>query len=391
MKKVIVLGGGMMGHVMAQELSRDQDYDLTMADFSEKNLESAKKDCPNIKTIQVDLSKAGEAAKLVKGFDLVVGALPMALAYSTSVEILSSGVDMVDISGLAYSYRTDEERKAMDDAAAQGGGTLCLGIGLEPGMVNVLTAHAVTKMDTALKAELRLGGLPIVREQPYEYKLVFSCADTLGQFVLPVKTIKDHKLKIVEACSEVKNVEVEGLGTLEAFTSNGLTSLIYTYADIIPDMQVMTMRYPGHVEKMRLLRDSGLLSHDYIDYKGAHFRPVDFTGDMLTPTWRLQPGEGELTAIFCDIKGVKDGKGVNYHYECLDYYDEETGYTSMARTTTFPALVMAKLITDGKFKYSGGLCYPEYIGRDEDAYNALVAGLAAKGVSYKEVVSEVEL
>lgn len=391
MKKVIVLGGGMMGHVLAQELSKDKDYDLSIADFSEKNLESAEKDCPGIKAIQADLSKAGEAGRLVRDYDLVVGALPMALAYSTGEEILSSGVDMVDTSGLAYAYHTEAERKALDDAAAKGGGTLCPGIGLEPGMVNVLTAHAVTKMDSALSANLMLGGLPVVREQPFEYKLAFSAVDTLGQFVLPVKTIKDHKLKIVEACSEVKNVEVEGLGTLEAFTSNGLTSLIYTYADIIPDMQVMTLRYPGHVEKMRLLRDAGLLSHDYIDFMGGHFRPVDFTGAMLTPSWKLKPGEGELTAVFCDIKGIKDGKGVNYSYQCRDYYDKETGYTSMARTTTFPALVMAKLITEGKFKYSGGLCFPEYIGRDEEAFKALMAGLEERGVSYKETITEFEL
>ena len=391
MKKVVILGAGLMGHVMAKELIGEKGYDLAIADFSEDNLKLVAEQCPGIKTIQVDFSKKGEAGKLVKDFDLVVGALPKFLASDTCMEILEAGVDMVEVSGLDYANKSEADRKAMEDAAAKSDATVCLGIGLAPGMINVLTAHAVTKMDKALKAELLVGGLPVVREQPYEYKLVFSLIGTLGQFVFPVKVVRNHQIEVIEACSEIKQVEVEGIGTMEAFTTNGLTSLMHTYRDIIPDMKEMTLRYPGHTEKIKLLRDSGLLSYDYIDYKGARFRPVDFTSDMLLPKWKLQPGEKELTAVFCDIKGVKDGKGVNYHYECLDYFDDKTGYTSMARTTCFPALVMAKMVTDGAFKYSGGLCHPEFIGRDEKAYQALMSGMEKKGVFYKEAVTEVEI
>lgn len=391
MKKVVILGAGMMGHVMAKELIREKDYDLSIADFSEENLKLVAEQCPGIKTIQVDFSQKGEAGKLVKDYDLVVGALPKFLASDTCMEILETGVDMVEVSGLDYANKPEADRKAMEDAAAKTGATICLGIGLAPGMINVLTAHAVTKMDKALKAKLLVGGLPVIREKPYEYKLVFSLIGTLGQFVFPVKVVRNHKIEVIEACSEVEPFEFEGVGTMEAFTTNGLTSLMHTYKDIIPDMKEMTLRYPGHVEKIKLLRDSGLLSYDYIDYKGAHFRPVDFTSDMLLPSWKMQPGERDLTPVHCDITGIKDGKGIKYSYHCLDYFDDETGYTSMARTTCFPALVMVKMITDGAFKYSGGLCHPEFIGRDEKAYNALMAGLEEKGVFYKETITEVEI
>lgn len=387
-KKVVILGAGMMGHMVAKELSKVPEYDLSIADFSKENLELVKKQCPKIKTIQADFSKEGEAAKVVKQFDLIFGALPKFLASDTCMEIIETGVDMVEISGLDYANKSEEDRNAMEEAAKKSGATIALGIGLAPGMINVIAGNVVTKMDEALNADLYVGGLPVIREQPWEYKLVFSLIGTVGQFVFPVKVVKNHEIEVIEACSQIKQIEVEDLGTLEAFTTNGLTSLMHTHKNMIKDMKEMTLRYPGHTERMKMLRESGLLSYDEIEFRGAKFRPVDFTCEMLLPSWKLKKGERELTVCICDISGIKDGKNVNYHYELLDYFDDDTEYTSMARTTCFPALIMAKLITDGKFKYSGGLCHPEYIGQNEEIFQELMKGLAEYGVVYKETITE---
>lgn len=385
MKKVIILGAGMMGHVMASELVKEKDIDLTIADFSIENLEAVKKAC-NIKTVQVDFSVAGEAKKLVKDYDLIVGALPKFLAAQTAMEILETGVDMVEVSGLDYANKSAEDRKAMEDAAAKTGATIALGIGLAPGMINVFTGYAASKLDKPMNANLLVGGLPVIRKKPYEYKLVFSLIGTLGQFVFPVKVVKNNQILVQEACSEVEEIEFEELGTLEAFTTNGLTSLMHTHKDIIPDMKEMTIRYPGHVEKIKLLRESGLLSYDYIDFKGAKFRPVDFTSEMLLPSWKMQAGEMDLTPVRADISGIQDGKETNYHWELVDYFDPKTNYTSMARTTCFPALIMARLMLDGKFKYSGGLCHPEYIGQNHEVFDILMKEHEKRGVFYKHKV-----
>ena len=390
MKKVIILGAGMMGHVMAKELTKVKDYDLTIADFSEDNLKLVKELCPQIKTKQVDFSIKGEAAKAVMGFDLIVGALPKFLASDTCMEILATGIDMVEVSGLDYANKSEADRKAMEDAAKKSGATICLGLGLAPGMINVITGYACTQLDRADKAELLVGGLPVAREQPWEYKLVFSLIGTVGQFVFPVKVVKNHQIEVIEACSEIKQIEVEGIGTLEAFTTNGLTSLMHTYKDKIKDMKEMTLRYPGHTEKMKMLRESGLLSYDEIEFKGAKFRPVDFTCECLLPHWKLKKGEAELTPCYCDIEGVKDGKHLKLHWETLDYYDPETDYTSMARTTCFPALIMAEMITNGEFKYSGGLCHPEFVGEHQDIFHKMMDRLAERGVIYKHSVEELD-
>lgn len=387
MKKVIILGAGMMGEVMASELSKEKDYDLTIADLNQENLDRISKNC-GVKTLTVDFSKAGATGKTVADFDLIVGALPKFLAAQTAMEVLSTGVDMVEVSGLDYANKTQEEREAMENAAAKTGATIALGIGLAPGMINVLTGYAASKLDKAENATLLVGGLPVIRQQPYEYKLVFSLIGTLGQFVFPVKVVKNHKIEIQEACSEVNLIDFPNLGTLEAFTTNGLTSLMHTHKDLIPNMKEMTLRYPGHTEKIKFLRDSGLLSYDYVDFQGMKVRPVDFTSQTLLPLWKLKPGERELTVVNCDISGMQDGKHVNYHWECLDYFDDSTGYTSMARTTCFPALIMAKLITDGKFSYSGGLCHPEYIGQKHDIFDMLMEGHKKYGIDYKFQITD---
>lgn len=377
-----------MGHVMAKELTKVADYELTIADFSEENLAIVKEMCPDIKTVQVDFSKKGEAAKAVKNFDLVVGALPKFLASDTCMEIIETGVDMVEVSGLDYANKSEADRNAMEEAAKKSGATIALGIGLAPGMINVITGYTVSQMDKTLKAELLVGGLPVIREQPWEYKLVFSLIGTVGQFVFPVKVVKNHEIEVIQACSEIKQIEFENLGTLEAFTTNGLTSLMHTYKDKIKDMKEMTLRYPGHTERMKMLRESGLLSYNEIEFKGAKFRPVDFTCECLLPSWKLQKGEKELTAVICDIDGIKDGENVSYHWEALDYYDDATDYTSMARTTCFPALIMAEMITSGKFKYTGGLCHPEFIGEHAEVFKELMSELAKRGVVYKETITK---
>lgn len=389
MKKVIILGAGMMGHVMAKELTKVKDYDLSIADFSLENLAYVKELCPEIKTYQVDFTKKGEAAKLVKDYDLVMGALPKFLAADTAMEIIETGVDMVEVSGLDYANKSAEDRKAMEDAAKKSGGTICLGIGLAPGMINVITGYACTQLDRADKAELLVGGLPVVREQPWEYKLVFSLIGTVGQFVFPVKVVRNHEIEVIEACSEIRQIEVEGIGTMEAFTTNGLTSLMHTYKDKIKDMKEATLRYPGHTEKMKMLRESGLLDYKEIEFKGAKFRPVDFTCECLLPKWKLGKDEAELTACYCDIDGVKDGEKLRYHWEILDYYDPETKYTSMARTTCFPALIMAEMITNGEFKYNG-LCHPEYIGENQEVFHKLMTEMEKRGVKYKASIKKLD-
>jgi saccharopine dehydrogenase-like NADP-dependent oxidoreductase len=103
----------------------------------------------------------------------------------------------------------------------------------------------------------------------------------------------------------------------------------------IPDMIEKTLRYPEHVDAMRIFRDAGFLNLSPIQVKGVSVRPIDVTAALISPLWRYGPGEADLTVMRLVISGEEDGKPAIYTYDLYDEYDPETGTLSMARTTGY--------------------------------------------------------
>ena len=99
-----------------------------------------------------------------------------------------------------------------------------------------------------------------MRTWPWEYKAPFSPIDVLEEYTRPARYVAGGRLVTMPALSEPELVDVPGVGTLEAFNTDGLRSLLATVK--APFMVEKTMRYPGHVEKIRgaarerLLRDA---------------------------------------------------------------------------------------------------------------------------------------
>ena len=106
------------------------------------------------------------------------------------------------------------------------------------------------------------------------------------------------------ALSEPELMEFAEVGTLEAFNSDGLRSLIRTMPDI-PNMIERTLRYPGHIELMRVLRETGFFSKEAILVKGQAIRPIDLTSQLLFPMWKLEQEEEEFTVMRVIIEEQK--------------------------------------------------------------------------------------
>ena len=144
----------------------------------------------------------------------------------------------------------------------------------------------------------------------------------------------------------------ERLGTLEAFNTDGLRSLLATSE--IPNMKEKTLRYPGHIEKMAVLREAGFFATDPVVVDGREVRPLDVTAQLLFPAWKLEPGEGDLTVMQIIVDGEKDGRRLRYTYDLLDRFDHDLGITSMARTTGYTATMTARAVADGVYTASAG-------------------------------------
>ena len=241
-------------------------------------------------------------------------------------------------------------------------------------------------LDTLEKGITYVGGLPVVRTWPFEYKAVFSPIDVIEEYTRPARYIDGGRLVVREALSDPELIDFPNIGTLEAFNSDGLRTLATTIkGDYLIEK---TLRYKGHIEKMAVLRDTGFFDKEPILINGVMISPLEFTSRLLFPKWKLQPGEEDLTVMRVITEGLKDGKRLRYTWDLFDRLDKQTGVHSMARTTGYTATMVARLLSKGLYNRKG-VSAPEYLGNDANIVKFLFDGLKERGVVYKEMREDI--
>ncbi len=368
-KKIIVLGAGLVGKAIAIDLSKN--FDVTSIDINEEALQSLK--AFGIQTLRSDITNLESLAKVIAPFDLVVGAVPGFLGLQTARTVIEAGKNMVDISFFP------EDPFQLDALAKQKNVTIVTDCGVAPGMGNIILGYHNQRMKINFY-ECLVGGLPVVREWPYEYKAVFSPIDVIEEYIRPARYVQNGEMVVKEALSDPELIHFDGVGTLESWNSDGLRSLIKTMPGI-PNMIEKTLRYPGCIEYLRVLRESGFFSYEEVEVKGVKIRPVDVTAKLLFPKWKLKPGEEEFTVMRIRMIGEENGKEKSYEYNLLDRTDRASSTLSMARTTGYTCTAAVQLVLDGKFTRKG-ICPPEYLGEDEGNFQFVVQHLKERGVIY---------
>ena len=375
--KIIVLGGGLVGGPMAIDLSMDKDKEVAVADVNPNVLQKFNK-IANLNTIQADLGDEQKLRKLIEPFDIVLSAVPGFMGFKTLQTIIECGKNVIDIAFFP------EDLFELDKLAKDKGIIAISDIGVAPGMSNVLIGYAAGKLDTVDKAITYVGGLPKIRQWPYEYKAVFSPVDVIEEYTRPARYIKDGKEVVMPALSEPELMEFDGIGTLEAFNSDGLRTLAKTIKGSY--MIEKTLRYPGHIELMRVLRETGFFSTDSIEINGLQIRPLDFTAKLLFPKWKLNEGEEDITVMKVIIEGKSGNSVKRFEYDLFDRYDVQTGVHSMARTTGYTATMALRMVANGLYTQKG-VSAPEFIGKNEECVKFMLNGLKERGVIYHEKIS----
>lgn len=371
---IIVLGGGMVGSAIARDLAKEAEIHVTVVDYSDTVLKKYARDT-NIITRQSDLSVPQNISTLVADADLVIGAVPGHMGYMTLRTVIEAGKNVVDISFFP------EDALTLDMLAKEKGVTAVVDCGLAPGLSNLLMGHAHAQFDHVESFACYVGGLPVVRKKPFEYAAVFSTIDVIEEYTRPARYIENGRLIVKPALSDVELLHFDGVGTLEAFNSDGLRTLAVTMP--ASNMVEKTMRYPGHAEIMRLFRDCGFFGKEEIDVHGTAVRPLDVTAALMFPMWEMTQGEEDMSVMRVVIEGRQDGCPIRATYNLLDRYDRETNTTSMARTTGYTCAVAARLVAYGQFTRKG-VSPPEYFGEIPSVYNALMTGLRARGIAFEE-------
>ena len=372
MKKIIVLGAGLVGKAMAIDLA--SHFDVTSADINEQALAEVSQQ--GIKTQKLDFSNLHLLASNIQPFDLVVGAVPGFMGLQTVKTVIEAGKNMVDISFFP------EDPFQLDELAKKKNVTVVTDCGVAPGMGNIILGYHNKRMKINTY-ECLVGGLPVVREWPFEYKAVFSPIDVIEEYIRPARYIQNSAMIVKEALSDPELIHFDGVGTLESWNSDGLRSLIKTMPNI-PNMIEKTLRYPGCIEYLRVMREAGFFSYEEMDVRGVKVRPIDVTAKLLFPKWKLKLGEEEFTVMRIKMIGEENGKAKTYQYNLLDKTEKSTGTLSMARTTGYTCTAAVHLVMDGLYSRKG-ISPPEFLGEEEDHFKFVINYLKERGVIYSVI------
>jgi saccharopine dehydrogenase-like NADP-dependent oxidoreductase len=374
-EKIIILGGGLVGGPMALDLAAEERFDVTVADINEVALEGLRARNPRLTVIGEDLSSPSRVTELVAGHDIVLNAVPGFMGYATLAAIIEAGKNVVDISFFA------EDPFTLNDQATRAGVIAIVDCGVAPGLSNLLVGRLAEQLDHLDRVLIYVGGLPEVRQWPYEYKAGFSPIDVIAEYTRPARYVENGALVTRPALSDPELIDFPGVGTLEAFNTDGLRSLAQTIS--CPNMKEKTLRYPGHIEKMAVLRETGFFDEVEIMVGKSAVRPIDLTAALLFPKWKLGPGEVDITVLRVQVEGRQGGRQVSRSFLMLDRYDPQSGTHSMARTTGYTATAAVRMLSEGLYG-EPGIAPPELIGRYQEPFDFMIHCLRERQVVYEE-------
>jgi len=375
--KVIILGAGLIGAPMAIDLAKDNEFDLGVADIKRASLDKLKN--YDIKLIEADLSKQVTVNEIISNYDFVINAVPGSLGFETLQWIIESGKNVVDI---AFYENNPFE---LDKLAKEKNVTAIVDCGVSPGLHNILIGNVAQKLDSLEDITIYVGGLPQVKEPPFEYKAVFSPSDVIEEYIRPARVKENGEIVTKLPLSDLEVIEFPNVGKLEAFNSDGLRTLLDTID--VPNMKEKTLRYPGHIEKIKLLKDIGLFNKEELSINGKSIKPINLAITLLRDEWKLKEGDKDFTLLQINISGKKENKSVKYTYDLLDKYDDSTETISMARTTGYTATSALRLLASGLYNKIG-ISPPEFIGKDSSCTEFILNELKKRNVIVQQTISE---
>lgn len=374
MSNIIVLGAGMVGRSMAIDLTKK--HQVTLTDYSADALQESKQKCEALQTLKLDVTDKSALQKALAPFDLVICAVPGFLGFNTLKSIIEAKKNVVDISFFP------ENSLELDALAKQNQVTAIVDCGVAPGMGNIILGHYNEQL-ALTDFECLVGGLPKNKKWPFNYKAPFSPVDVIEEYTRPARYIENGHIVIKPALSDVEHVDFDGVGTLESFNSDGLRSLVYTMSHI-KNMKEKTLRYPGHIEYINVLKSSGFFNNQKMLINGTEITALEFSSKILFNEWKLGDTEEELTVMRITLKGTdKVGRLKTIIYHLHDVYCAETKTSSMARTTGYTATATANLFLDGLFTHKG-VFPPEFVGKQKGCFEYVLNYLKDRNVIYRK-------
>jgi saccharopine dehydrogenase-like NADP-dependent oxidoreductase len=369
---VIILGAGKMGSVIAKDFAKtgaritSGDIDLARAERVAASVGG--------EALVIDTSDHGSMVDVLGGFDLVIGALPGDYGFGALEACVEAGRDVVDVSF------SPESPLRLDGAARDAGVTVIPDCGVAPGLSSFLVGYGASKLDEVEGVKILVGGVPESRVPPLDYVLTFNADNLIDEYLRDVSIVVGGEVVQVPALSGQEEIDFPGVGTLEAFYTDGLRTLIDSFPGA-SNLYEKTLRYPGHVEKIELLKELGFFSEEPVTVGGVEVVPKSVSARVFEGS--LTMDVGDLLAMTLEVSGVKDGERKGYRYTVLEYFDHESGVSAMARTTAYTTSITAQIFAEGGVGRKG-VVPMEKLGADPGFAKTMFKELEDRGVTIDE-------
>lgn len=350
-KSFAILGAGMQGTAAAYDLAKHTEDRIVLADA---NLEQAQRSAARVNGLvgrnaveatSVDALDPKALAAFLNDQDVLLSCVPYWMHPRIARVAITTKTHMCDLGG---NTEVTRETLALDEEAKAAGVTLIPDTGLAPGLVNSVGLYLIEHLDQAESVKLYCGVLPQHPKPPFNYKLTFNIEGLLTEYDYQAVVLRDGEVTLVDTLSELEEIDLEGLGRMEAFTTSGGTSTApYTLRDRVRNYEYKTIRFPGHCERMRIFKDFGFWGEEAVDVKGVQVRPRD----VFYKVFGRKLAEYE-DLDQCIVRGVgvgtRKGDRIRLQVDIHDRQCETTGFTSMERTTGFSIAIHAIAIARGE-------------------------------------------
>ncbi len=259
MKRILMLGAGKVGSLIACLLSETGDYQLHVGDSSDEALKHIEAlGCANVAIHRIDAQNRDELAQFLKShtMDAVISCLP----YYCNFAVAESALEF----GLHYFDLTEDVEVARFIAKISLGARTAFTpqCGLAPGFISIIANELMTHFEALDTVKLRVGALPVNPSNALKYSLTWSTDGLINEYGNLCHGVENGEETALLPLEGYETIEVDGL-LYEGFnTSGGIGTLADTYRGKVRTMNYKTLRYPGHCEKVHFLMQDLKLNQD---------------------------------------------------------------------------------------------------------------------------------
>lgn len=388
-----VLGLGMMGRAICHDLLKFDrpsskvfgfDIDKKKREDLSKKLDQEFANKFQAFPLELNIESNVENHTLINdfrhyGITVVFGAIDYKFNYFLSKLCVLAGCSFLDLGGNPSMVQL---QKSLDSEAKNAAVTIIPDLGLAPGMANIFAANGMRKFDQLHECHLRVGGLPQNPKTMLKYQQTFAIRGLTNEYLENAVVIRNRVKKVLPSLTELEELEFpKPWGKFEAFqTAGGTSSLPDLFENQIDELTYKTIRYPGHYEFFRFLKELGLLSSDFFP-KNPVISPREMVEYYLERY--LPKNEPDVVLIRITITGLINGQPQKHTYELIDFMDQ-TGYSAMARTTAFPTSIIGQFIAHKKITTKGVIP-----GETNVPFESFVYELKKRNIEFKVKIEDI--